>query len=403
MIRSLIRYSRYFFVTLLFREERKLLLKDFFFVLGFLKFDWNIFGREKKKIALSLAAEWLIENQRKGADGGFCTYRIVEGYTSSYPETSGYIIESLFAYSEKFQKAELTPDLIKCADWLISIQKSTGGWQSGYIQENKPEVVFNTGQVMRGLMQTYRFSKDEKYLLACIRAADWLCEIQEEDGSWQRYAFMNVKRVYETYVSAPLLQLWQLTGNEQYKIKATKNIEWVLREKINKKGWFEDCDNTIKHNDRPILHTIAYTLDGLIDSIIILKCTNLLEQVKKGADNLLDIFNRHNYLWGRYSKDWNPSEAFICTGGAQISIVWLKLYKLTGEKKYFDGAVKMNSLLCFIQSFTLDMDINIRGALQGSFPIWGRYEPFAFPNWATKYLLDALMLEAELIAVDDEE
>ena len=52
---------------------------------------------------------------------------------------------------------------------------------------------------------------------------------------------------------------------------------------------------------------------------------------------------------------------------------------------------KMNNLLVFIQSSTMDGRKEVKGALQGSFPIWGRYEPFAFPNWATKYLLDSLM------------
>jgi len=34
----------------------------------------------------------------------------------------------------------------------------------------------------------------------------------------------------------------------------------------------------------------------------------------------------------------------------------------------------------------------IHGALPGSFPIFGRYAPLQYPNWATKFLADALML-----------
>jgi hypothetical protein len=37
----------------------------------------------------------------------------------------------------------------------------------------------------------------------------------------------------------------------------------------------------------------------------------------------------------------------------------------------------------------------IDGALAGSFPIMGDYMTGGYPNWATKYLLDALMLQAE--------
>ena len=34
----------------------------------------------------------------------------------------------------------------------------------------------------------------------------------------------------------------------------------------------------------------------------------------------------------------------------------------------------------------------IRGAIAGSSPLWGSYQKFAFPNWATKFLLDSLLL-----------
>jgi hypothetical protein len=29
----------------------------------------------------------------------------------------------------------------------------------------------------------------------------------------------------------------------------------------------------------------------------------------------------------------------------------------------------------------------------GSFPIWGRYAPLSYPNWAAKFFVDALLLE----------
>ncbi len=33
---------------------------------------------------------------------------------------------------------------------------------------------------------------------------------------------------------------------------------------------------------------------------------------------------------------------------------------------------------------------NHRGAIRGSQPIWGQYSPFTYPNWATKFFVDAL-------------
>ena len=42
------------------------------------------------------------------------------------------------------------------------------------------------------------------------------------------------------------------------------NLEWVLAQQW-ANGWFSNADNTEKHNERPITHTIAYTVDGLIE------------------------------------------------------------------------------------------------------------------------------------------
>ncbi|MBC7863459.1 MAG: terpene cyclase/mutase family protein [Bacteroidia bacterium] len=395
MIRSVFRYLKFFTVTTLAKPERKLLWRDL--NSWFFSDSWKEkeIIRDDRIDGLHAAALWLLNNQQFNSDKGFSTFYIVGGHTGSYPETSGYIIDSLFQYADQFRKKEIIPQLIECADWLLSIQKKSGGWQSGYVHENKPEIVFNTGQVIRGLMKAYHVTAEKKYLEACIKAAEWLCEIQEPEGYWEKNAFMGVHRVYDSYVSAPLLQVWKETGTEKFKIAAEKNIKWILKEKIHPNGWPEDCDNTIKHNDRPILHTIAYTIDGIIECGMLLEDKKYPALIKRSADVLLDLFMEKGYLWGRYTKNWTPSEPLICTGGAQMSIVWLKLYALYKDEKYLAAARKMNNLLVYIQSGTLEGRKEINGALQGSFPLWGRYEPFAFPNWATKYLLDALMIETE--------
>ena len=244
----------------------------------------------------------------------------------------------------------------------------------------------------------YQESKSEKYLNSCIQAGDWLCQIQENDGSWKKFALMNSERVYESYVSTVLLDLWKYTGKEKFKNAAILNLNRIVENKISANGWLMDCDNTIRHNDRPILHTIAYAIDGIIDCGLQLNEKKYIDGVKKTADVLLMKFTNKHWLGGRFSNCWEESEAFICTGGAQMSIVWMKLYKIYQDKKYLTAAVMMNNWLCWIQSATTGLGKAVEGGLQGSFPIYGRYEPFAFPNWATKYLLDSLMMEFELNA-----
>ncbi len=397
MLRSLKLYTEYFLKTS-FRPERNFILFD---VKRFLVKN-NVFRQnfdyssEEKKASLHKAAGWLIAAQKANKDGGMGSYHLVNKWSSSYPETTGYIIPTLINYGKKNGREETIDSAIRAADFLLEIQKESGGWQGGRMNDNRPEIVFNTGQVIRGMVSAYQHTGEQKYLDAAVRAGKWLSEIQHPEGFWQTHALMDKARVYDTFVDVPLLQLYGITGDEQFKAKATRNLDWVINEKMQENGWFEDCDNTVRRNDRPILHTIAYTLDGLIDSSLILDDDQYLTAAAKGAEKLRDLFLAQGFLHGRYDRNWTGSEYMICTGGAQMAILWLKLYRRNNVESFLIAARKMINLLIFIQSRQFNEKSDTLGAIPGSFPIWGRYEPFAFLNWATKFFCDALLLEAEV-------
>jgi uncharacterized protein YyaL (SSP411 family) len=355
------------------------------------------YSEDERTAALEKAVRWLLHSRNSMSDDGFGSYHLLNGWSDSYVETTGYIIPSLLAYGINSGNTEIITKVIESAEWLIAIQKDSGGWQGGCVGDNRPEVVFNTGQVIRGLISVYKHTNDDHYLLPAIKACDWLCEIQEEEGFWKKNAFMNVSRVYDSYVDFPLLMVHEITGKELYKEKATKNLIWITEAKQLSNGWFEDCDNTIKNNDRPILHTISYTIDGLLECGLLLNDRKLINSAIKSADSLFEVFNKNKYLKGRYDKNWIGSEHLIPTGCAQIAIVWMKLYKMTKNIQYLNAALKMNDILIFIQDRKCKENPDTKGAIPGSFPIWGRYEPFSFPNWATKFFVDSLLLEHDCL------
>ena len=286
MIRSIIRYLKYIFYSIFFSESRNIVLADL------LRFNFGqkvisnttinpwtnkSYSEEERNAALENAVQWLLHSQRSMIDDGFGSYHLINKWSGSYVETSGYIIPSLLEFGRWKNDKVITDKAILSADWLMRVQKKNGAFQGGCIDENKPEVVFNTGQVIRGLQSAYKYTNDQKYLNAAIKACDWLCEIQEHDGYWKKNAFMSVPRVYDSYVDAPLLMIHGITGKEIYKEKAIKNLNWIVEKKQLTNGWFEDCDNTIKRNERPILHTISYTIDGLIECGIILNNKKIIE------------------------------------------------------------------------------------------------------------------------------
>ena len=344
--------------------------------------------------ALQQVIGWLLYSQERMTDDGFGTYYLCRGWTSSYPETSGYIVPTLLRFAAVDQRKDVQEAAGKALDWLLSIQKPEGGWQSGYVHQGREAVVFNTGQVIRGMIAGYEHFKEERYLKSALKAADWIAGIQHAEGYFDKYVYLGKARVYDSYVVAPMLVLDEIIGEKRYEKVARKNIDWIIKSKQHENGWFADCDNTIKRNTHPIIHTVAYTTDGILDAGLQLKEEKYIAAAQKSANVLRDIFLKQQKLNGRYDKNWRGSEAFITTGGAQMAIVWHKLYNHTGNSTYIQAVEKMNALLTAIQQRSVHEEPNTRGALFGSFPMWGRYETFGCPNWASKYFADSLMNEA---------
>ncbi len=146
---------------------------------------------KQRKLSIARAVNWLLKAQKVTGDDGMGSFHLVNGWSSSYPETTGYIIPTLLQYASAKNDTNITESAIKAADWLVEIQRPPGGWQGGRVNENKPPVVFNTAQIIRGLIPVHRVTKNKKYLDSAVKAADWLCSIQDKEGTWTRHALMK--------------------------------------------------------------------------------------------------------------------------------------------------------------------------------------------------------------------
>jgi len=67
------------------------------------------------------------------------------------------------------------------------------------------------------------------------------------------------------------------------------------------------------------------------------------------------------------------------------------LYQDTGEVYYRDAAYAANKYVR--RTMRLDRPPETRGAIKGSFPVYGRYFAYQYPAWACKFFVDANMLE----------
>jgi len=121
-----------------------------------------------------------------------------------------------------------------------------------------------------------------------------------------------------------------------------------------------------------------------------------VDAVSRTANSILSRMSSSGYLPGRFYADWEPAGFSSClTGSAQIAIICYRLSEQTGKAKYRAQADKLVDYLKALQAPKSD-DLAVVGALAGSFPLMGGYMRAGYPNWATKYFLDALLLQVRL-------
>ena len=81
------------------------------------------------------------------------------------------------------------------------------------------------------------------------------------------------------------------------------------------------------------------------------------------------------------------------TGTAQTSIVWSQLDRIDGGDRYSEPRRRANRYLMARHNLT-SPDPVFRGGVFGSWPFWGDYGHNRILNWAVKFFIDALYLEA---------
>ncbi len=353
-------------------------------------------GLEPTRNHLKAAMDWLCRAQDISPDGGVSArYRMDRGWTRSYPETTGYIAETFFDYAHYSGKQPYFDRALRMVDWLLTTQLPGGAFPGHDVSKKPAPRVFNTGQIMIGLIRAYRETGKEHYLEAARRAGDFLCSIQEDDGRWVQHAYYGKPHAYHARVAWPMLQLWEVTREPRYRESGERNLQWVLSLQ-QENGWFQCCG--FRDDQRPFLHTIAYTIRGLLEGGVVLGGDRPLEHpfvqsAYRAAFALLRRFEVSKYLAGQLDSRWRAACRESClTGNAQTSIIWLRLFQLNGDARYLNAALKINDFLKSTQELNMDYR-DIYGAIKGSHPIWGRYISYAYPNWATKFFADALLLE----------
>jgi uncharacterized protein YyaL (SSP411 family) len=358
----------------------KATLKDFF---------KSHYPERDNKTYLREAMEWLIKAQEANSDRGVSArYSLFSGWLGSYVETTGYIIPTFFNYYKLTGNKKYSRKALEMAEFILNKQLNSGAFPAG--DRDKYPIVFNTGQVIFGLNRAFLETKDDKYRQAAIKASDWLIQVMDNDGCWRKYEIYDRIHTYTVRVAWSLLDVYDITGNEKYKDAAIRNITWTLTQQTDN-GWFKNA--SFKAGKDPLLHTIAYTIRGLLECGIYLNSEEYINAAIKSADQILLKQKENGRLSGIFNNKWESRSYWSClTGNAQMAVVWLKIYLIVKDFRYKRAAISSNNFLKRIQDLR-SKNPGIRGGIKGSFPIYGGYCRYSLPNWATKFFADSLMLE----------
>lgn|SRR5215469_5235304 len=341
--------------------------------------------------ALRLLILWIRNAQRP--DGGIAAYySLLNGYSASYPEVTGYLVPTLydFACTTGDEKARVCGE--RATRWLQSLQMSSGAFPGGLHGDKAQFSVFNTGQILQGLTRSYAETRNSQVLEAAVSAAEWLTHVQQEDGSWSGLgAYQNIAHTYYIMVSWALAQLSESVEHDRYGMAAERNLDWVLAH-AKPSGWIEGI-NLLGHPT--YLHFIAYVIQGLLECGMVRRRSDAIQAAANSAWVLLRKFETNKHLLGAYNADFKGGLKFTClTGNAQMSCVWLRLFEVTKDLRYLNAALKVNEMLK--ELLPLGGGKGVLGGVSGSSPIWGAYQPMRYISWGGKFLADALILEQRL-------
>jgi hypothetical protein len=350
---------------------------------------------ERYRAHLDATAGWLEASIAHGRGGSAAHWSPLGGWSRPYPETTGYLITTLLALHPRLPARGLLERAREVGGWLLSIQNAEGSWNGGLHPARRPKPsVFNTGQIVSGLVDLHRGTREARWLEAALRGARWLADGVGPDGLWQAGDYRSAETPsYYTYVAWPMLEAAREAGEPGVEAAARRVLERILA-RVRPNGAIERWG--FGEDGRAFTHTIAYTLRGLLESARVLGAWQEVGAPAVPALRRLaeESERAGGALPGAFDLAWSPTARYVClTGNAQTAVNLLLLEERAPDPRLVEAAAALVDRVCRSQRLRAPLR-GLRGGVAGSSPPWGRYMTLRWPNWAAKFHADALLLLA---------
>jgi hypothetical protein len=334
--------------------------------------------------------KWLHKSEHN--QGGSCAhFNPVTGWSKSYPETTGYIIPTLLDYCHWENTISTVETAHNFGEWLLSIQTDEGYWNGGlYPPKEYNPSVFNTGQILFGIIRLYEETNENKWAKSAEKGATWLAKNVSDNGLWELGHYTGFNPTYYTRVAWPMLLVADALDDQLIKEKALSVLDRLIKRQ-NDNGTFQDWG--FEQGKPAFTHTMAYTIRGFLEaSLVLVDWGRYGAKLEPTLDKIYKLAELNNgRLAGAYDEDWNPVDYYSClTGNAQMALCLMRWYEYDRDLRLLNAASKLIEYVNGTQFINSPIK-SLNGAVAGSKPIWGRYMVGRFPNWAAKFHADALI------------
>jgi len=224
--------------------------------------------------------------------------------------------------------------------------------------EPQPQFIRELGDGLEGILDAYVFlhnrgEEKETWFDYCLKTANWLLKVQNDDGSFYRSYNYDETMCMDSRANTPsiirfLVEMFVITGDEGYRSAAVKAGEWTFDNLyINMEYRGGTCDN------KDILDKEAgiYALFAFLSLYDLTGDDKWLEASKGAADYV----ETYTYIWNfpvttpyptmPFNKNHISGQSHIVAGfgGADVYMacggyVYYRLYLLTGDEHYRDYA-----------------------------------------------------------------
>lgn len=345
---------------------------------------WRCYGPH-----VAAACGWIARSERP-TGGSAAQYTPLVGWSRAYPETTGYIIPTLIDASRRLRVKDHGARAIRFGEWLRGIQNPDGSWNAGlYPSRSDRPSVFNTGQILTGLVSLWRNTGDDRWIDSARRGARWLEVGMGSDGLWRGGDYRaSSTPSYYTHVLWPLLEVATEADLSCVRDAAIRGVRTIVS-RVQTNGAFSGWG--FGDSTPAFTHTMAYTIRGIQGCGAILEDEQMLDAVVPAIERLGRLAEmRAGRLPGAFDAQWRPVGRFVClTGSAQVAHCLLIHESRDRDLRLVSAAARMLDVVCNSQALQSPIG-GIRGGVAGSSPFWAPYMRCRYPNWAAKYLCDGI-------------